>query len=44
MAAGALMFLDNAVIAGVITVMLPLSFFAGMALFICKDSHKRGKG
>ncbi|WP_324881386.1 cytochrome c oxidase subunit CcoM [Pseudomonas bohemica] len=37
------MVLDHAVIAGVMTVMLILSFFAGLALFICRDSHKRGK-
>jgi len=37
------MFLDHAVLAGVITVMLMLSFFAGVALFIWRDSHKRGK-
>jgi len=37
------MFLDHAVLAGVITVMLMLSFFAVLALFIWRDSHKRGK-
>ncbi|MFJ3524094.1 cytochrome c oxidase subunit CcoM [Pseudomonas sp. NPDC090203] len=37
------MFLDHAVLAGVITVMLMLSFFAALALFIWRDSHKRGK-
>ncbi|MFK3797873.1 MULTISPECIES: cytochrome c oxidase subunit CcoM [unclassified Pseudomonas] len=37
------MFLDHAVIAGVGTVMLILSFFAGLSLFIWKDSRKRGK-
>ncbi|SDH45010.1 cytochrome c oxidase subunit CcoM [Pseudomonas abietaniphila] len=39
------MFLDHAVIAGVMTVMLMLSFFAGLGLFIWRDSsHKGGKG
>lgn len=37
------MFLDHAVIAGVITVMLILSFFAGKALFNGRDSRKRRK-
>jgi hypothetical protein len=37
------MFLDHAVIAGVMTVMLMLSFFAGLSLFIWRDSSKRGK-
>ncbi len=37
------MSLDNAVVAGVTTVMLMLSFFAGLGLFIWKDSHKQGK-
>ncbi|MFJ3470361.1 cytochrome c oxidase subunit CcoM [Pseudomonas sp. NPDC090201] len=37
------MFLDHAVLAGVITVMLMLSFFAALALFIWRDSHTRGK-
>ncbi|MDB6141695.1 MAG: ATP-dependent helicase [Pseudomonas sp.] len=35
------MFLDNVVVAGVITVGLMLMFFAGLGLFIWKDSHKR---
>lgn len=35
--------LDHAVIAGVMTVMLILSVFAGLALFIWRDAHKRGK-
>ncbi|WP_343286996.1 cytochrome c oxidase subunit CcoM [Pseudomonas sp. Bc-h] len=37
------MFLDHAVVGGVITVMLMLSFFSGLALYIWRDSHKRGK-
>ncbi|WP_296255780.1 MULTISPECIES: cytochrome c oxidase subunit CcoM [unclassified Pseudomonas] len=37
------MLLDQAVIAGVMTVMLVLSIFAGLALFIWRDSHKRDK-
>jgi len=36
------MFLDHAVIAGVVTVMSILSFFAALSLFIWRDSHKRG--
>jgi type IV secretory pathway TrbD component len=35
------MFLDNVVVAGVVTVGLMLVFFAGFGLFIWKDSHKR---
>ncbi|MDB6048566.1 MAG: ATP-dependent helicase [Pseudomonas sp.] len=35
------MFLDNVVIAGVFTVGLMVLFFAGLGLFIWKDSHKR---
>jgi len=35
------MFLDNVVIAGVVTVGLMVMFFAGLGLFIWKDSHKR---
>ncbi|WP_297831739.1 cytochrome c oxidase subunit CcoM [Pseudomonas sp.] len=35
------MFLDNVVIAGVLTVGLMVFFFAGLGLFIWKDSHKR---
>ena len=35
------MFLDNVVVAGVITVGLMVVFFAGFGLFIWKDSHKR---
>jgi len=35
------MFLDNVVIAGVVTVGLMVLFFAGLGLFIWKDSHKR---
>jgi hypothetical protein len=35
------MFLDNVVIAGVLTVSLMVLFFAGLGLFIWKDSHKR---
>lgn len=34
------MSLDHAVIAVVMTIMLVLSFFAGLALFIWRDSHK----
>lgn len=37
------MFLDHVVVGGVITVMMMLSFFAGLGLFIWRDSHKRGK-
>jgi len=37
----AVMFLDNVVIAGVVTVGLMVLFFAGLGLFIWKDSHKR---
>ena len=35
------MFLDNVVIAGVFTVGLMVLFFAGLGIFIWKDSHKR---
>ncbi|MGV8863429.1 MAG: cytochrome c oxidase subunit CcoM [Pseudomonas sp.] len=35
------MFLDNVVIAGVVTVGLMVLFFAGLGVFIWKDSHKR---
>ncbi|MFI8560186.1 MULTISPECIES: cytochrome c oxidase subunit CcoM [Pseudomonas] len=35
------MFFDNVVIAGVVTVGLMLVFFAGLGLFIWKDSGKR---
>ncbi|WP_309304265.1 cytochrome c oxidase subunit CcoM [Pseudomonas sp. LS1212] len=38
------MFFDNVVIAGVITVGLMLLFFAGLGVFIWKDSHKRKQG
>ncbi len=38
------MFLDNVVIAGVITVGLMLLFFTGLGVFIWKDSHKRKQG
>ncbi|MFJ3482015.1 cytochrome c oxidase subunit CcoM [Pseudomonas sp. NPDC090202] len=37
------MFLDHAVIAGVATVGLMVTFFAGLGLFIWRDSHKRGR-
>ncbi|WP_305888019.1 MULTISPECIES: cytochrome c oxidase subunit CcoM [unclassified Pseudomonas] len=37
------MFIDHAVIAGVSTVMLILSFFAGLSLFLCKEPRKRRK-
>ncbi|MGJ7514606.1 cytochrome c oxidase subunit CcoM [Pseudomonas baetica] len=37
------MFFDNVVIAGVLTVSLMLMFFAGLGVFIWKDSHKREK-
>jgi len=37
------MFLDHAVIAGVVTVMLILSLFALLALFIWGDSRTRGE-
>lgn len=36
------MFLDHAVIAGVMTVMVMLSFFAGLGLFIWRDSDRKG--
>ena len=35
------MFLDNVVIAGVFTVGLIVLFFAGLGIFIWKDSRKR---
>jgi len=35
------MFFDNVVIAGVVTVGLMLVFFAGLGIFIWKDSNKR---
>ncbi|AMB78528.1 MULTISPECIES: cytochrome c oxidase subunit CcoM [Pseudomonas] len=35
------MFLDNVVIAGVFTVGLMVLFFAGLGIFIWKDSRKR---
>ncbi len=35
------MFFDNVVIAGVVTVGLMLLFFAGLCIFIWKDSSKR---
>jgi type IV secretory pathway TrbD component len=35
------MFLDNVVVAGVVTVGLMVVFLAGFGLFIWKDSHKR---
>ncbi|MDY7566128.1 cytochrome c oxidase subunit CcoM [Pseudomonas sp. RTC3] len=35
------MFLDNVVVAGVVTVGLMVLFFAGLGVFIWKDSHKR---
>jgi hypothetical protein len=38
------MFFDNVVIAGVITVGLMVCFFAGLGVFIWKDSHKRKQG
>ncbi|MHC8355410.1 cytochrome c oxidase subunit CcoM [Pseudomonas sp. LB3P81] len=37
------MFLDNVVIAGVLTVGLTVLFIAGFGFFIWKDSHKRKK-
>ena len=37
------MFLDNVVIAGVLTVGLMVMFFAGLGIFIWKDSQKRNK-
>ena len=39
----AVMFLDNVVIAGVLTVGLMVLFFAGLGIFIWKDSQKRNK-
>ena len=38
---GADMFFDNVVIAGVVTVGLMVLFFAGLGIFIWKDSSKR---
>ena len=35
------MFLDNVVIAGVLTVGLMVLFFAGLGIFIWKNSRKR---
>jgi len=35
------MFLDNVVIAGVVTVGLMFAFFAGRGIFIWKDANKR---
>ncbi|AGN80220.1 MULTISPECIES: cytochrome c oxidase subunit CcoM [Pseudomonas] len=35
------MFFDNVVIAGVVTVGLMVAFFAGLGIFIWKDSKKR---
>ena len=35
------MFLDNVVIAGVLTVGLMVLFFAGLGIFIWNDSRKR---
>jgi len=35
------MFFDNVVIAGVVTVGLMVAFFAGLGIFIWKDSSKR---
>ena len=37
------MFLDNVVIAGVLTVGLMVLFFAGLGIFIWKDSQTRNK-
>ena len=37
------MFLDNVVIAGIVTVGLMVLFFAGLGIFIWKDSHRRNK-
>jgi len=35
------MFFDNVVVAGVVTVGLMFVFFAGLGIFIWKDSQKR---
>ncbi|MFC2973581.1 cytochrome c oxidase subunit CcoM [Azotobacter bryophylli] len=35
------MFIDDVVMAGVVTVALMLAFFSGVGYFIWKDSHKR---
>ncbi len=35
------MFFDNVVIAGVITVGLMVTFFAGLGIFIWKDASRR---
>ena len=37
------MFFDNVVNAGVVTVGLMLAFFAGLGIFIWKDSKKRNQ-
>jgi hypothetical protein len=37
------MFFDNVVFAGVLTVGLMVLFFAGFGFFIWKDAHKRRK-
>lgn len=37
------MFLDNVVIAGVVTVGLMVLFFVGFGIFIWKDANKRKK-
>ena len=42
-AGGAFMFLDHVVVGGVITVMLMLSCFAALGLFIWRDTPRRGK-
>jgi len=36
------MFVDEVVLAGVATVVLMIVFFAGVGVFIYKDSHKDG--
>lgn len=38
------MFIDEAVIAGVLVVGLTLAFLGGVALFIWRDSQKASKG
>ena len=38
---GTAMFIDEVVMAGVVTVGLMFAFFGGVGYFIWKDSHKR---
>lgn len=36
------MFIDEVVLAGILTVGLMVVFFGGVGIFIWKDSHKKG--